>query len=288
LVNTLGGQWFGTYKMASVAPLTAVFPSFDADLASAMTQETNLFLKDFFLGDLSFLDAMDAPWTYANARLAKHYGLSGVSGTAFQKVSLTGSQRAGLLTQAAVLTTTSFATRTSVVKRGQWVLSNVLCTPPPPPPDNVPALEKTTVPAGSSLRTQLEAHIADPNCAGCHTSMDPIGFALEHFDGIGAWRDKDGTATIDATGQMPDGTTFDGALQLGSAIKKKASSISNCATRKLFAYSLGRDPVASDQCQLDQLKTSFAGANYNIRSLVMQMIASDTFRMRRPVAVGGM
>jgi hypothetical protein len=288
LITNMGGQWFGTYKMATVAPLATAFPSFDADLAAAMTQETNLFLTDFFLGTDSFLNAVDANWTYANARLAKHYGLSGVTGTAFQKVSLAGTQRGGLMTQASILTTTSFPTRTSVVRRGQWALANLLCTPPPPPPDNVPPLDQTTVPPGSSLRTQLEAHIANPQCSGCHSLMDPVGFALEHFDGIGAWRDTDGTAAIDATGQLPDGTKFDGALQLAAAIKQRTDSISSCATQKVFAYSLGRDPVAADQCQLDQLKTAFASANYNIRSLVMQTIASDTFRMRRPVAVGGM
>src|SRR5207302_1980265 len=147
LVTDFGGQWFGTYKMASVAPLAASFPSFDASLAAAMTEETNLFLNDFFLGNASFLDAIDAPWTYANA----------------------------------------------------------------------PALDQTTVPAGSSLRAQLDAHVSNPNCSGCHSIMDPIGYALEHFDGIGAWRDKDGTATIDATGKLPGGATFDGALQLASA-----------------------------------------------------------------------
>src|SRR5206468_12820185 len=138
LVTNFGGQWFGTYKMASVSPLAASFPTFDASLAAAMTQETNLFLGDFFLGTESFLDAIDAPWTYANARLAQHYGLSGVTGTAFQKVSLAGTTRAGLLMQGSTLTTTSFPTRTSPVRRGQWVLANILCSPPPSPPDNVP------------------------------------------------------------------------------------------------------------------------------------------------------
>ena len=156
-----------------------------------MTQETTLFLNDFFFNSgLSFLDALDAPWTYANARLAQHYGLTGVTGTAFQKVSLAGANRAGLLDQASILTTTSLPTRTSPVKRGYWVLSNVLCTPPPPPPDNVPPLDSTPVPPGSSLRTQLDAHVSNPVCAACHNLMDPIGFGLEHFDAIGAWRDR--------------------------------------------------------------------------------------------------
>ena len=287
LMTNFGGQWFGTYKMASVSPLAASFPTFDASLAAAMTQETNLFLSDFFLGTASFLDAIDAPWTYANARLAQHYGLTGVTGSTFQKVSLVGTQRAGLLTQASILTTTSFPTRTSPVKRGQWALANLLCTPPPPPPDNVPALDQTTVPPGSSLRVQLDAHVSNPNCSGCHSYMDPIGYALEHFDGIGAWRDKDGTAAIDATGKLPNGTAFDGALQLASALKQQTSSVSACATQKVFAYSLGRDPGGTDQCQLGQLSSSFASANYNIRSLIMQMIASDSFRMRKPVAPGG-
>ncbi|MES1205468.1 MAG: DUF1592 domain-containing protein, partial [Pseudomonadota bacterium] len=287
LVTTMGGEWFGTYKMANVAPLATSFPSYDADLGAAMAQETTLFLNDFFTGTASFLDALDAPWTYANARLAQHYGLSGVTGTSFQKVSLAGTQRLGLLMQGSMLTTTSFPTRTSPVRRGQWVLANILCTPPPSPPDNVPPLDQTVVPPGSSQRVQLDAHIANPACASCHKLMDPIGFGLEHFDGIGHWRDMDGTASIDATGQLPGGQSFDGALQLVAGLKQQASTISNCVSQKMFAYSLGRDPGAADTCQLNQLSSQFATANYNIRSLIMQMVASDTFRMRRPIAPGG-
>ncbi len=288
MVANMGGQWFGLYKMATVSPSPTQFPSFDATLAAAMTQETTLFLDDFFFDSgLSFLDALDAPWTYANARLAQHYGLTGVTGTAFQKVSLTGANRAGLMDQASILTTTSLPTRTSPVKRGYWVLSNILCTPPPPPPDNVPPLDNTPVPPGSSLRTQLDAHVSNPVCATCHNLMDPIGFGLEHFDAIGAWRDRDGTAAIDATGVLPDMTAFDGAVQLASALKHEAPSVTACVTQKMFAYSLGRDPVNADRCQIDQLNTSFVSGNYSFRSLIMQMIASDAFRMRHPVAPGG-
>jgi uncharacterized protein DUF1592/uncharacterized protein DUF1588/uncharacterized protein DUF1595/uncharacterized protein DUF1587/uncharacterized protein DUF1585 len=287
LVTNLAGEWFGTYKMATVSPLATSFPDYTAALGAAMTQETNLFLDDFFLGSESFLDAIDAPWTYVNASLAQHYGLPGVTGTAFQKVSLAGSQRAGLLMQGSILTTTSFPTRTSPVRRGQWVLANLLCSPPPSPPDNVPPLDATVVPPGSSQRVQLDAHATNPACASCHVLMDPIGYGLEHFDGVGQWRDTDGTAAIDATGKLPTGQTFDGALQLVSLLKQQTASISACATQKIFAYSLGRDPVPTDQCQLSQLGTAFAGANYNLRSLIMQMIVTDTFRMRRPVAPGG-
>ena len=287
IVTTMGGEWFGTYKMANVAPLATSFSTYDPALGAAMTQETTLFLNDFFTGTASFLDALDAPWTYANARLAQHYGLSGVTGTSFQKVSLAGSQRQGLLMQGSMLTTTSFPTRTSPVKRGQWVLANILCTPPPSPPDNVPPLDQTVVPAGSSQRVQLEAHIGNPACASCHKLMDPLGFALEHFDGVGHWRDMDGTAAIDATGQLPSGQKFDGALQMVAAVKQQASTISACVSQKMFAYSLGRDPGAADQCQVNQLSSQFATANYNIRSLIMQMVASDSFRMRRPTAPGG-
>jgi hypothetical protein len=287
LVTTMAGEWFGAYKMASVTPLASSFPLWNASLGAAMTQETTLFLNDFFFGTENFLDALDAPWTYANAELATHYGVSGVTGTGFQKVSLSGTQRAGLLMQGSMLTTTSFPTRSSPVRRGQWVLANILCTPPPSPPNNVPSLDQTVVPPGSSQRVQLEAHVSNPTCAGCHNVMDPIGFGLEHFDGIGHWRDTDGTAAIDATGQLPNGQTFDGALQMVSELKQQASTISDCVTQKMFAYSLGRDPVAADQCQLTQLSSQFASANYNIRSLIMQTVASDTFRKRLPVAPGG-
>jgi Protein of unknown function (DUF1592)/Protein of unknown function (DUF1588)/Protein of unknown function (DUF1595)/Protein of unknown function (DUF1587)/Protein of unknown function (DUF1585) len=287
LVTNLAGEWFGTYKMATVSPLAQSFPTYDATLGQAMTQETTLFLNDFFFGTASFLDAIDAPYTYVNSELAKNYGLPAVTGTGFQKVSLAGTQRAGLLMQGSILTTTSFPTRSSPVRRGLWVLSNLLCTPPPSPPDNVPPLSATVVPPGSSQRTQLIDHIANPVCASCHTSMDPIGFGLEHFDGIGKWRDTDGTAAIDATGTLPSGQTFDGALQLVGVLKQQTTSISACVSQKFFSYSLGKDPIPTDQCQLNQLSTGFAAANFNIRSLIMQMISSDTFRMRQPAAPGG-
>ncbi len=287
LVTTMGGEWFGTYKMANVTPSPMSFPNYDAALGAAMTQETTLFLTDFFTGTGSFLDALDAPYTYANARLAQHYGLSGVSGAGFQKVSLAGTQRLGVLMQGSMLTSTSFPTRSSPVRRGQWVLANILCAPPPSPPDNVPPLDQTVVPPGSSQRVQLEAHIGNPACASCHKLMDPIGFGLEHFDGIGRWRDMDGTASINATGQLPDGKSFDGALQMVAGLKQQAPAISDCVSQKMFAYSLGHDPGPADKCQLNQLSSQFTRANYNIRSLIMQMVASDSFRMRRPVAPGG-
>jgi hypothetical protein len=293
LVANMGGQWFGLYKTASLAPDRTLFPTFDAALATAMAQETTMFLGDFFSStSMSFLDMLDAPWTYANARLAQHYGLTGVTGTALQKVSLTGSRRAGLLTQGSMLATTSFPTRTSPVHRGNWVLANLLCTPPPPPPDNVPPLSATVVPPGSSQRTQLEAHVGSAACAACHTFMDPIGFGLEHFDAVGAWRDVEHTsgsdAVIDATGKLPDGTAFDGSAQLAAALKTQTSAVSACVVQKVFSYSLGRDPGSADGCQTAALAKAFAGSNYNFRSLIMQMIASDVFRMRAPAAPGAM
>jgi hypothetical protein len=292
LVSNMGGQWFGLYKLAGLSPDPTLFPSFDASLAAAMSQETTLFLGDFFTsGTLGFLDMLDAPWTYANARLAQHYGLPGVTGAAFQKVSLAGTTRAGLLTQAAMLATTSFPTRTSPVRRGDWVLANLLCSAPPPPPDNVPPLSASVVPPGSSQRTQLDAHVSQPACAACHQVIDPIGFGLEHFDAIGAWRDKEHTdgpdAVIDASGRLPDGTTFDGAIALGAALKGEKAAVSGCAVQKIFAYSLGRDPTPADGCQTAALVQGFTDANYNFRSLIMQMIASNAFRMRQPVAPGG-
>jgi len=293
LVSNMGGQWFGVYKTASLVPDRTLFPSFDAALVAAMGQETTMFLNDFFTSSsMSFLDMLDAPWTYANARLAQHYGLAGVTGTALQKVSLTGSRRAGLLTPGSMLATTSFPTRTSPVRRGNWVLANVLCTPPPPPPDNVPPLSASVVPPGSSQRTQLEAHVSRADCAACHNFMDPIGFGLEHFDAVGAWRDAEHTsgadAVIDATGKLPNGTAFDGATQLAAAIKTQTAAVSACVAQKMFSYSLGRDPSSADRCQTATLAKGFADSNYNFRSLIMRMIASDVFRMSRPAAPGAM
>jgi hypothetical protein len=218
LTSNLGGQWFNLRALATV-DLGNAFPSFDDALRAAMASETQLFFRNFLQGDRSVLDMFDAGFTFANDRLAKHYGLPTLVGSNMRQVSLTGTQRFGLLSQASVLTLTSTSDRSSPVHRGKWVLDKLLCESPPPPPMNIPSLEQTKarLPANATTRQLLEAHRAEPRCAGCHVEMDTIGYGLEHYDSIGAWRNAYANNTIDATGELPGGIKFDGALQLSQA-----------------------------------------------------------------------
>ncbi len=186
------------------------FPDFDDYLRMSMRRETELFFDNIIRDDRSILDLLVGKYTFLNGRLANFYGIPGVEGPAFRRVDLTGTPRGGILTQASVLTVTSYANRTSPVLRGKWILENILNAPPPAPPPGVPNLDVSTVGSDASLRQQLEAHRKNPTCAACHARMDPLGFGLENFDAIGAWRDNDGKIAIDASGSLPDGRSFQG------------------------------------------------------------------------------
>jgi hypothetical protein len=211
--------------------------------------------------------------------MAAHYGIAGVMGTEPVRVTLpTNVHRGGLLTQASVLTMTSVATRTSPVRRGAWVLSELLCSPPPPPPPGIPALAENV--AVGTMRERMDQHRKNPVCATCHTLMDPIGFALENFDGLGRWREMDQGATIDATGELPGGQKIDGAAQLASALKNDPR-FARCATRKLYTYALGRVPQSFDEPRLAGLTASFTANGQRTRDLIVDIVHSDAFRMRR-------
>lgn len=278
LLDNFASQWFMT-RLANAAPSPDVFTGYDDDLKQAMAEETKQFVGSFLFEDRSFTDILDAKFSFVNERLAKLYGIPGVTGTSFVRTDLTqDSHRAGLLTQASFLTETSIATRTSPVRRGAWVLENLLCTQPPAPPPNVPALPATN--ATGTMRQRMEAHRSNPACSGCHTMMDPIGLAFEHFDGIGRWRDTDQGQPIDATGQLTNGATFDGAGQLADVIRNDAR-FTKCATRKFFSYSLGREPRDYDQTRLDALGADFAKQGYHASQLVIDIVRNDAFRKRR-------
>ncbi|MCZ7639781.1 MAG: DUF1592 domain-containing protein [Verrucomicrobia bacterium] len=209
LVEHFAGQWLQFHTLAVVTPDRRTYPEFDEPLREAMRRETELFVHTILREDRSVLEFLDADWTYVNARLARHYGLDGIEGDAFRRVSLAGTARGGVLTQGSFLTLTSNPTRTSPVKRGKWVLDNLLGEPPPPPPPGVPELEESAnARLSGTLRERMEQHRADPMCASCHALMDPIGFGFENFDGIGAWRDRDGEHAIDAAGALASGETF--------------------------------------------------------------------------------
>ena len=232
LVENFGGQWLNLRNLKTVQPDPVRFPRFDDQLRSAMQKETELFFAAIVRENRSVLDFLDADFTYVNEPLAKLYGIPGIKGDEFQRVSLTGTVRGGVLTQASVLTITSNPTRTSPVKRGKWILENILGTPPPPPPPEVPELAEEGTALTGSLRQRMEQHRANPNCAVCHQRMDPLGFGFENFDAIGAWRDKDGSFVIDPSGQLPGGESFQGPAELRPVPENSAAGILSLSHRK--------------------------------------------------------
>jgi hypothetical protein len=286
LVTNFADQWLNTRLLSDgiITPAPEAFPSFDSELQSAMVGETQAFFRFFLSTGRSVADMIDANFTFANQRLATFYGLAGVTGTDFQQVSLDGTQRAGLLGQASILTATSLPIRTSVPRRGKWVLSKLLCTPPGNPPNNVPPLDPNPPNVGPNPtpRQLLAPHEQKgSSCAGCHTLMDPIGFGLEHFDGIGAWRDTyaQGVA-IDATGALPGGTAFDGEAQL-AAVLKQDPRVERCFVQNLFTFAMGRSPTsAGDSAAIDELTSSFKNGGSKIQGLVSLIAASDAFQKR--------
>ena len=227
------------------------------------------------------LEFLNADYTFVNERLASHYGIAGVEGDGFQRVSLRGAPRRGVLTQASILTLTSNPTRTSPVKRGKWVLENLLNAPPPPPLPNVPQLKEEKVLTGT-LRQRMEQHRADPQCASCHARMDPLGFGLENFDGIGAWREKEGNFSIDATGSLVTGEIFEGPIELLAILAHdKREQFVRCLADKMLTYALGRGLEYYDKCALDGIAQNLAKKDYRFSELVLEIVKSFPFQMRR-------
>ena len=235
LVDNFAGQWLQIRNLKLVAPDKSLFPDFDDNLRASMAKETELFFTDIVRQDRSVLEFLDADYTFVDGRLAKLYDLPGVSGDDFQRVSLKGTHRGGLLTQASILTVTSTPTRTSPVKRGKWVLENLLGTPPPPPPPDVPELKEGKEAAlTGTLRQRMEQHRENPMCAACHARMDPIGFGLENFNGIGEWRAKEGEFSINPAGKLVTGETFNGPDDLKTILlKRKREDFVRCLTEKM-------------------------------------------------------
>jgi hypothetical protein len=278
LAKNFATQWLETRRLESVAPDRDTFPDFDEYLRYSMQQETELFFDNIVRENRSVLDFLDAPYTFLNQRLAEHYGIPNVKGTEFRKVDLTGTNRSGILTQASVLTVSSYGNRTSPVLRGKWVLENILNTPPPPPPPDVPKLDEAKVGTAASLRAQMEAHRANPVCASCHSRMDPIGFALEPFNGVGAFRTKDGGFDIDSSGVMPSGKKFNGASELKTIFKADAGAFTGALTEKLFIYAMGRGVQTTDRPVLNQIAARSAARNHTFASLVLGIVNSTPFQ----------
>lgn len=279
LADNFAGQWLELRKLESVHPDHDKFPNWDDYLRMSMRQETELFFEDIVHNNRSILDFLDSKTTFVNEKLAEFYGIPGVTGTEFRKVSLDGTHRSGVLTQASVLTVSSYATRTSPVLRGKWVLENMLNSPIPPPPPNVPALDEEKVGLDATIRMQMEAHRKNPMCASCHMKMDPIGFAFENFNAIGQWRDKDGKWTIDASGKLPDGRAFVGAQQLEQIYTNNPEQFAECVTEKLMTYALGRGLERYDRPAVKAIVKNISADDYRFSDLVMQIVNSLPFEM---------
>ena len=277
------GLWLNTQNVTvSKAPAADIFPQFDAALQTAMQTETSMFMRDFMTKDVNFMDFMTAKFTYLNAKLAQFYGISGQFNDTFQRVALDDNdRRGGILTQASFLTVSSLSERTSPVRRGQWVLARVLADPPPPPPAMVPPLDTTTVPAGATMRERLEAHVGNGVCASCHSVMDPIGFGLENYDAIGAWRDTDNGSPVDASGTLDTGSSFTGGVAL-EALLRQDPRMPTAVVQYLFSYAVGRETQAEDACVITQLTQAFNGNdNGRMSALVRRVVATDAMLSRR-------
>ena len=281
LVSNFAGQWLHLRNVETVTPDPVIFP-FDEALRDAFTKETELFVASIVREDRSLLDLLTADYTYVNERLAEHYGIPKVYGSQFRRVTLSDANRRGLLGQGSILTVTSYPNRTSVVQRGRWILENLLGTPPPPPPADVPELVAKKNGKALSLREQMEQHRANAVCAACHGRMDPIGFALENYDGVGKWRDEDAGVRIDATGKLPDGTEFSGPAGLTQLmVSKYREDFVRTATEKLMTYALGRGVEYYDAPTIRAIGRQAARDNYRMSSLILSIVQSVPFTMRQ-------
>ncbi|WP_164104188.1 DUF1592 domain-containing protein [Candidatus Laterigemmans baculatus] len=280
LADNFASQWLGIRNLQTAEPDPERFQEFNDELREAMRQETRLLFLDLMRSDRSILDLLDADETFLNEPLAQHYGIEGVEGSHFRRVSLADSPRRGILTHASVLTLTSNPTRTSPVKRGKWILENVLGTPPPDPPPGVPELEETaSVDADASLREQLEIHRSDPTCASCHRTMDPLGLGFENFGVTGGYREVDGRHPIDASGELPGGAKFDGAIELIRILREQnGEQFARTATERLLTFALGRELRFEDRCIVDEIVKKTGAENHRFASLATEVVLSPAFR----------
>ena len=284
LVENFAGQWLALRKLFSeeVSPDPDKFPDFNNQLRSDMATETRLFFGSILKENRSLVDLLEAKYSFVNERLAKLYGLPNVKGDEFRRVEFTDGRHAGVLTHASVLTLTSYPTRTSPVKRGEWILANILGDSPPPPPPVVPALEETQKSNPKlPFRQQLELHRKDPGCAACHNLMDDLGFGFENFDAIGRWREQDGEHPIDSSGMLPSGQKFQGPMELVTILKSRQGDFSRCLSEKMLTYALGRGLEYYDKCAVDAIVKHVEGDQYRLTALIQGVVHSDPFRKRR-------
>jgi hypothetical protein len=281
LVENFAGQWLELRNLDSIHPDPDQFPQFDEQLREAMHTETQMFVSEIIHRDRSIFDFIDGKYTFLNERLAKFYGIPGVKGDQFRRVALNGGERSGVLTQASVLTVTSYPTRTSPVLRGKWILENILNAPPPPPPPGVGSIDAKGGIVTGTMRQQMEKHRANPMCASCHTRMDPLGFALENYDAIGHWRTHEGTLPIDASGVLPGGKSFNGSAELKTILASNRDAFAECLTEKLLTYALGRGLESYDRPATRKIVSRLAANNYRFSSLIDGIVDSVPFQMGR-------
>jgi hypothetical protein len=282
LATNFAVQWLHLRNLDSIIPDLRLFTDFDDNLRKAFRRETELLFESVLREDRSVLDLLKADYTFLNERLAKHYGIPHVYGERFRRVALgRDRQRGGLLRQGSVLTVTSYATRTSPVIRGKWVLENLLGAPPPPPPADVPSLKDNTVSASLPIRARLAEHRSNPACASCHRLIDPVGFSLEQFDAVGRWRTMEGGRPIDAAGGLPDGSSFEGVAGLESALLRRPELFVRTLTEKLFIFALGRAPEESDAPAIRKIVRAARADGYRFSSLILGLTTSTPFQMRK-------
>ncbi len=281
LADNFAGQWLEIRNLDSVKPDPQKFPEWGPELRDAMKMETRLFFNAMLRENRPLSEFLDARYTFLNERLAKHYGIEGIAGPDFRRVDLASNQRGGILTQASVLTVSSYPTRTSVVIRGKYVLNNILGTPPPPPPPDVPALDEASVGSSASLRQQMEKHRSNAVCASCHNKMDALGFGLENYDGTGKWRITDGKFPVDASGTLPSGKSFNGPAEMKAILNESLPEFSRCMTEKLLTYGLGRGLERYDRRTVEEINRNLAASGYPFQSMIFEIVRSLPFQSRR-------
>ena len=286
LVNNFAGQWLQLRNLRNFQPNTDLFPDFDDNLRQSFRRETELLFQSVLREDRSVLDLMTADYTFVNERLARHYGIPDIYGSRFRRVQIRDEARRGLLGQGSILALTSHAERTSPVVRGKWILENLLGLQVPPPPPGVPPLpEKKDGDKPRTMREQMSEHRANPVCAACHKTLDPIGFALENFDAVGAWRSEDAGTPVDASGELADGTKVSGVVELRQALLSRPESFVTAVTEKLMTYALGRGLDARDMPQVRAIVRNAKRDNYKLSALIQGVARSIPFRMSTAVEV---
>jgi hypothetical protein len=280
LVKNFAGQWLFLRNIARIQPDPAAFPNFDENLRQALERETELLVDSTLREDRSIVDLLTADYTFVNQRLAEHYGIKGIYGSEFRRVAVDDPNRQGLLGQASILTVTSYPNRTAPTIRGKWVLEQLLGTPPPPPPPNVPSLKEDASVQPVTMRQRMEQHRANPACAVCHRIMDPLGFALENFDGLGRWRDSagPGTGPIDSSGVLPDGTRFDGPVGLREVLLSRRELFVETFTERLLTYALGRGVEEYDRPVIRKIVRDAREPRWS--SIILGIVNSTPFQMR--------